>query len=31
MKTIHWAGIVLLVIAYFVGAKYPGLANKVGI
>lgn len=31
MKTIHWTGLVLLVVAYMVGAKYPVLAKKIGI
>lgn len=31
MKTIHWTGILLLLVAYFAGAKYPVLAKKVGL
>lgn len=31
MKTIHWTGIILLLIAYMVGAKYPVLAQKIGL
>lgn len=31
MKTIHWTGIALLVLAYFLGAKFPGLAKKTGL
>ena len=31
MKTLHWTGIVLLLVAYFVGAKFPQLAQKVGL
>lgn len=31
MKTIHWTGLFLLLIAYLVGAKYPVLAQKIGL
>jgi len=31
MKTIHWTGILLLLVAYMVGAKWPVLAQKVGL
>lgn len=31
MKTIHWTGIILLLVAYFAGAKFPGLARKTGL
>ncbi len=31
MRTIHWTGILLLLIAYMVGAKFPILARKIGL
>lgn len=31
MKTIHWTGVILLLVAYLVGAKYPVLAQKIGL
>lgn len=31
MKTIHWTGIILILVAYLVGARYPSLAKKVGL
>lgn len=31
MKNIHWGGIALLLLAYFIGAKYPGLAQRTGL
>jgi len=29
MKPFHFMGIALLVVAYLIGAKYPGVAQKV--
>jgi hypothetical protein len=31
MGKIHWLGLALLVVAYFLGAKYPSLAQKTGL
>jgi hypothetical protein len=31
MKTHHMYGLVILVVAYFVGAKWPQLAQKTGL
>lgn len=31
MKTIHWTGLILLLVAYMVGAKFPVLAQKIGL
>jgi len=31
MGKIHWMGIIIIVLAYFVGAKYPQLAQKTGL
>lgn len=31
MRTIHWTGVLLLIIAYMIGAKYPIAAHKIGL
>lgn len=31
MRTIHWTGVIIILVAYMVGAKYPILARKIGL
>lgn len=31
MNKIHWTGVFIFVIAYFIGAKYPSIAKKTGL
>lgn len=31
MKSLHLTGVIVLLIAYLVGAKYPVLAQKIGL
>lgn len=31
MKKIHFWGVVMLLLAYMIGARYPALAKKIGV